>query len=48
MTFPESANGCGPVLKKLRETLAGIQACDVEGPAGWVVEIPVDESKHHA
>lgn len=48
VTFPESANGCGPVLKKLRETLAGIQACDVEGPAGWVVEIPVDESKHHA
>lgn len=48
VTFPESANGCGPVLKKLRETLAGIQVCDVEGPAGWVVEIPVDESKHHA
>lgn len=36
VTFPESADGCGPVLKKLRETLAGIQACDIEGPEGWV------------
>ena len=37
--FPESADGCGPVLKKLRTTLAGIQACDIEGPEGWVVKV---------
>ena len=42
VTFPGTANGCGPVLKKLRETLAGIQACDIEGPEGWVLEIPVE------
>lgn len=39
VSFPESMDGCGPVLKKLRETLSGIQACDIEGPEGWVVRI---------
>ena len=34
--FPASQDGCGPVLKKLRAELAGIQACDIEGPEGWV------------
>ncbi len=29
----------GPVMKKLRETLTSIQDGEVEGPAGWVVEI---------
>ena len=48
VSFPQSSNGCGPVLKRLRETLAGIQACDILGPDGWVVEIPVDETAHHA
>lgn len=39
VTFEQSTDGCGPVLKKLRETLSGIQSCDIEGPEGWVVEI---------
>ncbi len=43
VTFPESTEGCGPVLKRLRATLAGIQSCDVEGPEGWVVEIMAAE-----
>lgn len=29
----------GPVMKKLRETLVGIQAGTVEAPEGWIVEI---------
>jgi branched-chain amino acid aminotransferase len=29
----------GPVLAKLRETLTAIQAGELEGPEGWVVEI---------
>ena len=29
----------GPVMKKLRDTLTSIQAGELEGPAGWVVEI---------
>ncbi len=29
----------GPVMTKLRETLTGIQAGEIEGPAGWVHEI---------
>jgi len=29
----------GPVMKKLRETLTGIQAGEIEGPEGWVVKV---------
>ena len=29
----------GPVLAKLRATLTGIQAGEIEGPEGWVHEI---------
>ncbi len=29
----------GPVMTKLRDTLTGIQAGEIEGPEGWVVEI---------
>ncbi|WP_283170972.1 branched-chain amino acid aminotransferase [Curtanaerobium respiraculi] len=29
----------GPVMTKLRETLTGIQAGEIEGPEGWVVTI---------
>ena len=29
----------GPVMAKLRETLTGIQAGEIEGPEGWVVKI---------
>ena len=37
--FPASQNGCGPVFKKLRAELAGIQVGDIEGPEGWVCEV---------
>ena len=33
----------GPVTKKLYDTMVGIQYCDIEGPAGWVVKVPLDE-----
>ena len=35
-------NGCeevGPVIKKLRETLTGIQMGRIEAPEGWIKEI---------
>ena len=35
-------NGCeemGPVIKKLYDTLTGIQMGTVEAPAGWIHEI---------
>lgn len=32
----------GPVTKKLYETMVGIQYGDIEGPAGWVVKVPLD------
>ena len=41
VTFPDGAETSGPVMKKLRETLVGIQTCAQEDPFGWVVEIPV-------
>ena len=39
VTFPGCENGSGPVMRKLRETLTGIQSCELEGPEGWVVKI---------
>ncbi len=33
----------GPVSKKLRETLTGIQACDLPDPKGWVHEIDLNK-----
>ena len=41
VTFPDGVETSGPVMKKLRETLVGIQTCEREDPFGWVVEIPV-------
>ncbi|MDD6786295.1 MAG: branched-chain amino acid aminotransferase [Eggerthellales bacterium] len=41
--FEGSYYGCGPVLKKLRETLTGIQAGEIEGPEGWISYIDVDQ-----
>ena len=32
----------GPVTKKLRDTLTGIQMGHIEGPDGWVHEIKCD------
>ena len=37
--FPQSADGCGPVLGKLRSTLTAIQSGATPGPEGWVVEV---------
>ena len=39
VTFPDGAETSGPVMKKLRETLVGIQTCAAEDPFGWVVKI---------
>ncbi|MDO4182313.1 MAG: branched-chain amino acid aminotransferase [Coriobacteriia bacterium] len=39
VTFPDGAETSGPVMKKLRETLTGIQAGTVEAPEGWIVKI---------
>ena len=36
---PSGMNEFGPVLKKLRETLVGIQMGDVEAPEGWIRKI---------
>ncbi|MGN1383077.1 MAG: branched-chain amino acid aminotransferase [Eubacterium sp.] len=36
---PTGMEKCGPVLKKLRDTLTGIQMCEIEAPEGWIVEI---------
>ena len=42
VTFPDGVETSGPVMKKLRETLTGIQTCAAEDPFGWVVKIPVE------
>ena len=40
--FPSGMEEMGPVIKKLYDTLTGIQMGTVEGPEGWVHEIKVD------
>lgn len=37
--FEKGCDEIGPVMKKLRETLTGIQSGAVEGPEGWVCKI---------
>ena len=37
--FESGMETVGSVMAKLRETLTGIQAGEIEGPEGWVVEI---------
>ena len=37
--FPSGMEEMGPVTKKLRDTLTGIQMGHIEGPEGWVHEI---------
>lgn len=37
--FPSGMTEMGPVIKKLYETLTGIQMGRIEGPEGWVVEV---------
>ena len=39
VTFPDGATTSGPVMKKLREALVGIQTCEQDDPFGWVVKI---------
>ena len=39
--FPSGMTEMGPVLKKLYDTLTGIQMGRIEAPAGWVHEIKV-------
>ena len=39
VVFGAGMEHVGPVLAKLRETLTAIQAGELEGPEGWVVEI---------
>lgn len=36
---PSGMDGMGPVLTKIRETLTGMQMCDLPAPEGWVRKI---------
>lgn len=36
IVFRDSANGMGPVIKKLYDTLTGIQMGRIKGPEGWI------------
>ena len=42
ITFPNGKDEIGPVMKKLRETLTGIQDGALEDKHGWVCKIDVD------
>ena len=42
VTFPNGKDEIGPVMKKLRETLTGIQDGALEDKHGWVCKIDVD------
>lgn len=39
ITFTDGATTSGPVMRKLRETLCGIQDGTIEGPDGWICKI---------
>lgn len=38
IAFPSGMEKMGEISAKLRETLTGIQACEIEAPEGWVVK----------
>ena len=38
-TFTDGQNAMGPVIKKLYDTLRGIQLGTIEAPDGWIVEV---------
>ena len=38
-TFVDGETSSGPVMKKLRETLTGIQTCKLEDAHGWITKI---------
>ena len=40
--FPSGMEKMGPITKKLRDTLTGIQMGHIDGPDGWVHEIKCD------
>ena len=39
MTFVDGAETSGPVMRKLRETLTGIQTGKLADEHGWIVKI---------
>lgn len=39
IALPSGMDKIGEVSAKLRETLTGIQACEIEAPEGWIVRI---------
>ncbi len=41
--FEGSYYGCGPVLKKLRETLTDMQSGEIEAPEGWISYVEQDQ-----
>ena len=40
--FPSGMDDMGPVIKKLRETLTGIQMGEIEAPEGWIHTVDVE------
>ena len=42
ISFPSGMEDMGPTLRKLYDTLTGIQMGHIEGPAGWIHEIPLN------
>ncbi len=41
IAFPSGMDDMGPVIKKLRETLTGIQMGEIEAPKGWIHKVEV-------
>ena len=39
VTFPDGHEECGPVMKRLRETLVGIQSAELEDKHNWVFKV---------
>lgn len=39
VTFPDGHEECGPVMKRLRETLVGIQSAELEDKHDWVFKV---------
>ena len=39
INFPSFMDEMGPTIKKLYDTLVGIQHCEIEAPEGWIVTI---------
>jgi branched-chain amino acid aminotransferase len=39
--FPSGMDDMGPVIKKLRETLTGIQMGEIKAPEGWIHTVEV-------